>query len=111
MACRQSTVIATISSHVSEPPTAPINESLDRLVAIEPTTLPVISVYLDTRPDAHGRVSALIPYLSASMKFSLAYGSWAHRNGSASTRTKIDTETNGVAVFACCGADGFFESL
>jgi len=28
---------------------------LDRLVAFEPTTLPVISLYLNTSPDQHGR--------------------------------------------------------
>jgi peptide subunit release factor 1 (eRF1) len=37
-------------------------ELLDRLVAFPPTTLPVLSLYLNTEPDQHGRDdSPLVP--------------------------------------------------
>jgi hypothetical protein len=35
----------------------PLSEHLDRLAAFEPTTLPVISLYLNTQPDQHGRAN------------------------------------------------------
>ncbi|HEY7837184.1 MAG TPA: hypothetical protein VIC54_01160 [Terriglobales bacterium] len=35
-----------------------IEAALARLLAFEPGRLPVLSVYLDTRPDQHGRAPA-----------------------------------------------------
>lgn len=34
-----------------------LSEHLDRLAAFEPTTLPLISLYLNTQPDQHGRAN------------------------------------------------------
>jgi hypothetical protein len=33
----------------------PLRQQLDRLTAFEPTTLPVLSLYLDLRANEHGR--------------------------------------------------------
>ena len=95
--------------------------ALARLVAFEPTTLPVLSVYLNTQPDQHGRTPDTVPYL--------------HREFKALARTrepnspdrhsferdveriisyvtdKIDPAANGVAIFACWGAEEFFEAI
>ena len=38
-----------------------IDEPLARLVAFEPTTFPVLSVYLNTQPDEHGRDRDVAP--------------------------------------------------
>jgi len=34
-----------------------LTEVLDRLASFEPTSLPVISLYLNTQPDQHGRAN------------------------------------------------------
>ena len=45
-----------------------MEEPLARLVAFEPTTFPVLSVYLNTQPDQHGRTSDAAPYLHREFK-------------------------------------------
>jgi hypothetical protein len=40
-----------------------MEEPLARLVAFEPTSFPVLSVYLNTQPDQHGRAPDVVPYL------------------------------------------------
>src|ERR1700733_11967121 len=45
-----------------------LEETLGRLVAFEPTTLPVLSVYLNTQPDQHGRAPDVTPYLNREFK-------------------------------------------
>ena len=45
-----------------------MEEPLARLVAYEPTTLPVVSVYLNTQPDQHGRSPDAMPYLHREFK-------------------------------------------
>jgi peptide subunit release factor 1 (eRF1) len=98
-----------------------MEEPLARLVAFEPTTLPVVSVYLNTQPDRHGRTSDAAPYLHR--EFKALARTWAP--GSPERRSfdrdverivsyaagKIDPAANGVAIFACWGADEFFEAI
>jgi len=45
-----------------------MEEPLARLVAFEPTTLPVLSVYLNTQPDQHGRTPDAGPFLQREFK-------------------------------------------
>ena len=90
-------------------------------VAFEPTTLPVVSVYLNTQPDQHGRATDAVPYLHR--EFKALARTWAP--GSPERHSfdrdverilsyvadKIDPAANGVALFACWGAGEFFEAI
>jgi hypothetical protein len=38
-----------------------LTEEIDTLAALAPTALPVISLYLNTQPDSHGRDHSLRP--------------------------------------------------
>jgi peptide subunit release factor 1 (eRF1) len=98
-----------------------MEEPLARLVAYEPTTLPVVSVYLNTQPDQHGRTPDAAPYLHR--EFKALARTWAP--GSPERHSfdrdverivsyaagKIDPAANGVAIFACWGAGEFFEAI
>ena len=90
-------------------------------MAFEPTTFPVLSVYLNTQPDEYGRAPDAAPYLLREFK---ALGrTWApsspeHQSFDqdverivAYATDKIDPAANGVAIFACWGAEEFFEAI
>ena len=93
---------------------------LDRLAAFEPSTLPVISLCLDTSADQHGRddyASFLRKELKAAGKtFPLRS---PERDSFERDTDRITTylsdalrsSSNALALFACAGADGFFEAL
>ena len=98
-----------------------MDEPLARLVAFELTTFPVLSVYLNTQPDQHGRTPDAAPYLHR--EFKALARTWApssperhsfdqdvERIVSYAT-DKIDPAANGVAIFACWGAEEFFEAI
>jgi peptide subunit release factor 1 (eRF1) len=98
-----------------------LEEPLARLVAFEPTTFPVLSVYLNTEPGQHGRTHDAAPYLHR--EFKALASTWApgsperqsfdvdvERIASYATG-KIDPAANGVAIFACWGAQEFFEAI
>jgi peptide subunit release factor 1 (eRF1) len=98
-----------------------MDEPLARLVAFEPTTFPVLSVYLNTQPDQHGRTPDVAPYLHR--EFKALARTWApssperhsfdqdvERIVSYAT-DEIDPAANGVAIFACWGAEEFFEAI
>jgi hypothetical protein len=98
-----------------------MDEPPARLVAFEPTTFPVLSVYLNTQPDQHGRTPDAVPYLHR--EFKALARTWApssperhsfdqdvERIVSYAT-DKIDPAANGVAIFACWGAEEFFEAI
>ncbi len=48
--------------------TASIDDQLERLLAFEPTSLPVLSLYLNTQPDQHGRDPDVKAYLQREFK-------------------------------------------
>jgi peptide subunit release factor 1 (eRF1) len=110
-----------MSSTITEPLASTMEEPLARLVAFEPTTLPVVSVYLNTQPDQHGRATDAVPYLHR--EFKALARTWAP--GSPERHSfdrdverilsyvadKIDPAANGVALFACWGAGEFFEAI
>ena len=110
-----------MSSTIAEPLAATMEEPLARLVAFEPTTFPVLSVYLNTQSDRHGRTPEVTPYLHR--EFKALARTWApgsperhsfdrdvERIVSYATG-KIDPAANGVAIFACWGAEEFFEAI
>src|ERR1039458_2418360 len=110
-----------MSSTITEPLATTIEEPLARLVAFQPTTFPVVSVYLNTQPDQHGRTSAAAPYLHR--EFKALARTWAPSSAERHSfdrdverivsyaTDKIDPAANGVAIFACWGAAEFFEAI
>jgi hypothetical protein len=95
--------------------------TLARLVAFEPTGFPVLSVYLNTQSDQHGRTPDAVPHLHR--EFKALSRTWAPGSPErhsfdrdverilAYATGKIDTAANGAAIFACWGADEFFEAI
>src|SRR3984957_16811884 len=58
-----------IISHAPRSPAASAAEQLLlKLADFEPTSLPVLSIYLNTQPDDHGRTPDLQPYLDREFK-------------------------------------------
>ena len=98
-----------------------LEDYLDRLAAFEPTTLPVLSLYLNTQADEHGRTPDLVPFLKR--EFSRLANTWpatsperASFDGDAQkvldfVEQQLDPAVNGLALFACSGADNFFEAI
>jgi peptide chain release factor subunit 1 len=96
----------------------PLREQLDGLAAFEPTDLPVLSLYLDLRADQHGRANYdtflrktfldRIRALTGDARASVEQD--AER-----IRTYLSEQTgrsaNGVAIFACSGANNFFQPV
>src|SRR6202453_4405112 len=96
----------TITDHLA----TTLDEPLERLVAFEPTTLPVLSVYLNTQPDQHGRAPETGPYLQR--EFKALARTWESSSPERQSfdqdveripsfaSAKIDPAANGVAIFA-----------
>src|ERR1019366_6733226 len=57
-----------MASTITEPLATTMDEPLARLVAFEPTTFPVLSVYLNSQSDQHGRTPDAVPYLHREFK-------------------------------------------
>jgi peptide subunit release factor 1 (eRF1) len=98
-----------------------MEEPLARLVAFEPTTFPVLSVYLNTQPDQHGRAPDATPHLHR--EFKALARTWSPGSPErhsfdrdverviAYATDKIGPAAHGVAIFACWGATEFFEAI
>ena len=93
-----------------------ITEQLDRLARFEPVPYPVISLYLNTQPNEHGR-DHYQPFVKQEFKArSRTYpaGS-ADRESfdkdleriSAFLENNVEPSANGIAIFACSAADMF----
>lgn len=99
---------------------SPAEELLDRLADFEPTTFPVLSLYLNMQPDQHGRTPDLKPYLER--EFKALARTWQPGTPERESfdrdaeriisflEERIDPSTNGLAVFAC-SAVNFFEII
>ena len=95
-------------------------EQIDTLAAFAPTELPVISLYLNTQSDDHGRdhfASFIRKELRARSKMfapqSAAHASFL-RDVSRIEKylaAELRPSTNGLALFACAGAANFFETV
>lgn len=101
-------------------PTQQFEEQFQRLVDFEPTTLPVISLYLNAQPDTHGRdnFEGFLTREFSSRARTFHAGSpeaESFRRDTEKIRAYIENElkpsANGVAIFACSGAGDFFEAL
>ncbi|HEY1336786.1 MAG TPA: Vms1/Ankzf1 family peptidyl-tRNA hydrolase [Bryobacteraceae bacterium] len=96
------------------------DEQFQRLLDFEPTTLPVVSLYLNTQPDDRGR-DHFEPFLKrefAARSRTFAAGSAeaeSFERDTARIRAYIEDElkpsANGLALFACAGAGEFFEAV
>ena len=114
-------MLICMSSTITEQLATTVEEPLARLVAFEPTTLPVLSVYLNTQPDQHGRTPDTVPYLHR--KFKALARTWEPNSPERHSfdrdveriisyvTDEIDPAANGVAIFACWGAEEFFEAI
>jgi peptide subunit release factor 1 (eRF1) len=110
-----------MSSTVTEHLAVSLEEPLERLVAFEPTTFSVLSVYLNTQPDQHGRAPDPAPYLHR--EFKVLARTWAPNSPERQSfdqdveriisyvSDKIEPGANGVVIFACWGAEQFFEAI
>jgi len=97
----------------------PLNETIDKLASFEPTDLPVISLYLNTQADQHGRDN----FDSFVRKEFKAKSQTFPLRSPARLSFEKDTErinayleqlrpsANGVAIFACAGVNDFFEAV
>ena len=96
-----------------------VDEHLERLLAYEPSSLPVISLYLNTQSDAHGR-----DHYEAFLRKEL-YGRVRTWPAASEERRSLDEDVrkieewiendlkpqaNGVAIFACSGTQ-LFETI
>ena len=100
-------------------PTA-LTEIIDRLAQFEPVPFPVLSLYLDARPDAIGRDqfdTFLRRTFSERLSTYRAHGPERESLNRDQERIEryleasVEPSANGVAIFACAGADDFFEAL
>jgi peptide subunit release factor 1 (eRF1) len=99
--------------------TTAIDDHLERLLRFEPGALPVVSLYLNTQADKHGR-DYYVPFLRKELAGRVR--TWpantAERKSLDEDVTTIETwigsdlkpSANGVAIFACSGA-GLFEAV
>jgi len=97
-----------------------LDSHLERLAGIEPTGMPVISLYLDTQPDQHGR-DHFEPFVRKA--FSSQVGTYGLRTETREglediaghirsyLRDEVKPSTNSVVIFARAGGDGFFEAM
>jgi len=92
-------------------------DQLDELAAFEPNGFPFVSLYLNMQPDQHGRdnfESFVRKEFSARAKSfapeSLEVASFKHDTARirAYLRNEVRPSANGLAIFACAGADDYF---
>lgn len=96
-----------------------LNEQLDRLAAVEPSPYPVISLYLNTQPNQHGRDN-----FQSFVRKELKARAQTYPARSTDRETlerdmeriaqyleaELQPSANGVAIFAC-DASGLFETI
>ena len=97
-----------------------VQQPLDRLSALEPSPFPVISLYLDTKADQHGK-ARFESFLRK--EFRDRARSFAPRSAEAESFERdveriqkylgqeLRPSSNSVVIFACAGNDDFFEAM
>ena len=97
-----------------------LSEVLDRLASFEPTNLPVISLYLNTQPDQHGRANfgAFVRKEFRARLRTYPLRSPEHQSFERDTERiarylseELRPSANGLAIFACAGANDLFEAV
>ncbi len=97
-----------------------LQEKFDRLVNFPPTTFPVLSLYLNAEPNEHGQDD-----VERFLRRELAARGRTFEPHSADresydkdvekiqrwVKEELRPSANGVAIFACSGADDFFEAV
>lgn len=97
-----------------------LEQIIDRLAAFEPVELPVISLYLNAQANEHGRqdferflrkeFSERARIFKAHTPERESFDRDVERINEY-LRDELRPETNGVAVFACAGAEDFFQAV
>ena len=97
-----------------------LTQHLDELAAFEPTGFPFVSLYLNTQPDQHGRdnFESFVRKEFKARARSLAPDSpelASYKRDTARImaflRDELRPSANGLAVFACAGADNYFKAV
>lgn len=97
-----------------------LQDRLDRLAGFPPTTFPVISLYLNTEPDQHGKdeiqrfLRRELPARGRTFEPHSADRESYERDVERIERwveEELRPSANGVAIFACAGAADFFEAV
>jgi peptide chain release factor subunit 1 len=97
----------------------PLREQLDRLAAFEPTDFPVLSMYLDMRPDNEGRRTQRDTFLRKALPDRIRTLQGEARKSVERDAERIRqyveqearTSAAGLAIFACAGHNDFFEAV
>src|SRR3989442_11187983 len=97
-----------------------LSHVLDRLAAFEPTEFPVISLYLNMQPDERGR-DHFDPFVRKELTArAKTYAPHSPERESVERdierihdylRDNVRPSANGLAIFACAGANDFFEAV
>ena len=97
-----------------------LTETLDRLARFESERFPVVSLYLDARPDSRGRdhyqpfVRKELPARARTYPLRSPQRQSFDRDADKIQRylaTQARPSANGIAIFACAGEGDFFEAL
>jgi peptide subunit release factor 1 (eRF1) len=98
----------------------PLRQQMERLASFEPSPFPVLSLYLDLSADQHGRDS-FEPFIRKT--FAERLKGFAARSSeresferdvqriTAYLGENVNRSSNALALFACAGADDFFEAI
>jgi peptide chain release factor subunit 1 len=96
----------------------PLREQLDRLAAFEAADAPVLSLYLDMRPDEQGRPRHETFLRKAWLERGRSLSGDARKSFDRDTgridaylASEVPKSVNGLAVFACSAANDFFEAV
>jgi peptide chain release factor subunit 1 len=98
----------------------PLAQHIRELAAFEPTAFPMLSLYLDLRPDQHGRDrhDAFVRKVLAERARALPPRSPERESFErdadriqAYLRDELRPSANGLALFACTGCGAFFEAV
>jgi len=97
-----------------------LTDAIERLAAFEPVPFPVLSLYLDLRPDETGRDRYDVFLRRVFREAEATYRPHTPERESFVADAErirqylareVRPSMNGLAVFACAGADGFFETV
>ena len=97
-----------------------LDSLLERLSAFEPTLFPVVSLYLNTQPDQHGRANIESFVRKEVHKGAIAYPLRSAERESFKRdveriwtylESELKPSSNGAVIFACWGTDEFFEAM
>jgi peptide chain release factor subunit 1 len=97
-----------------------LEQIIDRLAAFEPADLPVVSLYLNAQANENGRQDFERFLRKEFSERARTYKAHTPERESfdrdverieAFLRDELLPETNGVAIFACAGAEDFFETV